>query len=337
MKTIFFSRLAIALNRIEKMFLIPWHPLYSLRLIGRIKRVLFKLTQDNQYDMIVTILNPFEYSIAACRNIKFFPNTKVVVYAVDTLRNRNINGNKAFASGYFWEKRIMKLCTRYFYMKSRRGELSLPRYNQFREKFVEVDLPRLKIKKSQKFIKYEFGTEGENWVYAGSLGGFHYNPIDMIDIFSRISSNSKINLHMYVRGGESNYIKKISQERKLSIYVHDYVDQGTLQRIMLSADILVTLKTSNQISAKIFECMSYLKPIVHFSGVIDDLNSIYYSKSNLYFVFKMYEKDQKKEIKRLLTWLSNTKNICITREQVEKIYFESTPEYSVKRILENVS
>jgi elongation factor P--beta-lysine ligase len=51
----------------------------------------------------------------------------------------------------------------------------------------------------------------------------------------------------------------------------------------------------------------------------------------------MYEEDRKKEIKRLLTWLSNTKNICITREQVEKIYFESTPEYSVKRILENVS
>lgn len=335
-RAIFARELAKILNRSRKLFLIPWQPMYSFFMPYKIYRALENQYRLEKFDAIVAVLNPFELSVAACNFRKKHPDKPVIVYAVDTLRSDYIKGNQAFANGYFWEKRILKGCCAYFYMKARRHEFDPKRYDMYRDKLVEVDLPRLQFRNTQKIPAYSFEEEGENWVYAGSIGGIHYDYTDMLHIFEAICKTRKCTLHMYIRGEESEKIKEIANKRHLSIKVHGYVDQNTMQSIMASCDVLVTLKSSNHISAKIFECISYLKPIVHFSGVEDDPNAEYYSRSPAYKVVKMYNKNREEEVKEIIRYLDDIKHVKISKRDIETLYSENSPNYSVKLIIDRI-
>lgn len=325
---------AILMNRAKKFFLLPWHPLYSLSLIHRTFRKLIAITNETDYDAIISIMCPFEHAVAACRLKQRYPEKKVIVYAVDTLRNARMKNDKLFANGFFWEKRILSGCDYYFYMKARKDEFSSERYNRYREKLIEVDLPRLVFKDCSEIKQYDFGTIGENWVYAGSLGGMHYDPQKMIDVMEAFLKTKQINLHMYVRGTTAERIKEYAHSNNLSIYVHDYVDQATLQQIMSSADVLVTLKTSNHISAKIFECISYVKPVVHFSGVNDDPNVPYYEGCSLFHIVRTYADNIAPEISKLKNWAETYKAIEVSVDELKQRYIESTPEFSVNKIID---
>lgn len=328
--------IAKILNRVKKLFLIPWQPMYSLSMPYKIRKVIENYYDTEGFDAIVSILNPFELSVAACRFRKKHPAIPVVVYAVDTLRSDYIKGNQAFANGFFWEKRLLKDCSAYFYMKARKEEFSSHRYDEYRKKLVEVDLPRLEIKDIDNIQKYDFDSSYEHWVYAGSIGGIHYAYEDMLSIFETISSNRKCILHMYIRGAEADRIKEIAEKKHLPIIVHGYVAQDVLESIMASCDVLVTLKSSNHISAKIFECISYQKPIVHFSGVEDDPNAEYYVKCAAYKVVKMYSANIEAELIELEKYLDRIGKINISKKDTEELYYESTPKYSVKLIIDRI-
>lgn len=329
-------RFAKFLNRSRKIFLVPWQPMYSFSMPHKIYKTIAKYYSGIQFDAIVSVLNPFELSIAACKFKEKYPSVPVVVYAVDTLRNDYIKGDFAFANGFYWEKKILEKCSAYFYMKARRKEFEPKRYDSYREKLIEVDLPRLEIKDVEKIPDYDFDRNYENWVYAGSIGGVHYDYREMLSVFEKISSKRKCILHMYIRGAEAEKIKALAERKRLPIIIHGYVDQKTLNSVMASCDILVTLKSSNHISAKIFECISYLKPIVHFSGIEDDPNAKYYTRSSAYKVVKLYNTNIEKEIIELEDYLNEIGKIKICKKDVEKMYYESTPEYSARLILDKI-
>lgn len=332
-KAVVARKIAKVLNRSRKIFLIPWQPMYSFSMPQKILKKINENYKETCFDAIISILNPFELSVAACKFKTKHPHIPVIVYAVDTLRNNYIKGNYAFANGYFWEKRILKKCDKYFYMKARRKEFLPKRYDTYREKLIEVDLPRLEIKNLKEIVPYNFKNFSENWVYAGSMGGIHYDYKEMLAIFERVSYNRNCILHMYIRGSEAEKIKQLAKDRNLPIEIHGYVDQCVLNSIMASCDVLVTLKTSSHISAKIFECISYQKPIVHFSGVENDPNIEYYEKSSAYKVVKMFNPDRNREIAELEKYLNSIKSLRIKKKQIEELYRDSTPKYSVQTIL----
>ena len=330
---------ANVLSKVKGALLLPWQPFYSFSFPNRIYKKLCELTTENDYDAIVAILNPIDSCIAANRFKKKNKNIPYVVFSVDTLKKAFLQKyvSTKFADGSFWVKRILKCCDAYFYMQSRREEYAYKKYDKYRDKLVETDLPRFKIKDCSKISPYDFGEPAEHWVYAGSIGGVHYNSDGLINIFKKISNNRKRILHMYVRGEEARRIADIAQKENLNIKVHGYVDFATLERVMASADVIVSLKTSDQVSAKIFECMSYGKPIVHFSGHKEDPNVGYLEKYPLCKVVKTYSNDIRGEILALENFLKTiSKGTCIDVTDLKIIFYKSTPEHSAKEILEKV-
>mgnify|MGYP000450017748 CR=1 FL=1 len=79
-------------------------------------------------------------------------------------------------------------------------------------------------------------------VYAGSIGGPHYNPEQMIEIFKQISITPKRILHLYTRGPEADRIAAMAKAENLNVRVHGYVDATALESIMATADVIVSLK-----------------------------------------------------------------------------------------------
>ena len=103
---------------------------------------------------------------------------------------------------------------------------------------------------------------------------------------------------------------------------------------MATADVIVSLKTSDQISAKIFECMSYGKPVVHYSGHRDDPDAYYVNKYASGHVVKMYAEDQESEINKLVQFLESSAGKRADLTELKKTFETSTPEYSADHIME---
>ena len=143
-------------------------------------------------------------------------------------------------------------------------------------------------------------------------------------------------LHLYTRGAEADRIAAMANKEKLNVRVHGYVDAATLESIMATADVIVSLKTSGQISAKIFECMSYGKPIVHFSGKKNDPDVYYLEKYILGNIVKMYEENQESELNKLVQFLENSAGKQVDPTELKKTFETSTPEYSAERIAEEI-
>lgn len=244
--------------------------------------------------------------------------------------------SKTFADAFIWEKKILQNCDAYFYMHSRKGDYELSRYDPYRSKLRESDMPRFKVRDIDKIPRYDFGEDGEHWVYAGSIGGPHYNPNQLLEIFKKIENSPKRVLHLYTRGAEADRIAAMANKEKLNVRVHGYVDAATLESIMATADVIVSLKTSGQISAKIFECMSYGKPIVHFSGQKNDPDVYYLEKYILGNIVKMYEENQESELNKLVQFLENSAGKQVDPTELKKTFETSTPEYSAERIAEEI-
>lgn len=330
--------IANILSKIKGLILLPWQPFYSYSFPKSIYVNMCELQEKNKYDGIVAILNPLDSNIAAYKFKSKYPEIPYVVFSVDTLRKAFIEKylGKKFADGFFWEKKILEKCDAFFYMHARRDDYKLSRYDKYRDKLKETDLPRLKFKNIENISKYDFGEHGEHWVYAGSIGGEHYNPYKLIDIFRRISVEPKRILHLYTRGAEANKIVKLVKKEKLNIRVHGYVDAKTLESVMATADVIVSLKTSDQISAKIFECMSYQKPFVHFSGHRNDPDIYYLEKYALGHVVKMYRESIDEEINNLVSFLDISSGRIADIADIKKLFEMSTPEYSASKIIEEI-
>lgn len=331
----------IAANILSKgkgIILLPWQPFYSFSFPRRIYKKMCELQEKNKYDGVVAILNPLDSNIAACKFKSKYPSIPYIVFCVDTLRKTFVEQHigKKFADAFMWEKRILQNCDAYFYMSSRKEDYALERYNPYRAKLKETDLPRFKIKNVADIPRYDFGEAAEHWVYAGSIGGAHYNPSEMLEVFKQISDNPKRILHLYTRGGEAEQIARWARNENLNIYVHGYVDADMLKSIMATADVIVSLKTSDQISAKIFECMSYGKTVVHFSGHVNDPNVNYFYKYQLGHVVKLYSNNKKKELEDLKCFLQKAEGHIADMDDLKNTFKMSTPEYSAKRILDEI-
>ena len=311
--------LANILSKVKGTILLPWQPFYSFSFPRRIYKKMCELQEKNCYDGVIAILNPFDSNIAACKFKAKYPDVPYVVFCVDTLRKTFVDQHisKTFADAFIWEKKILQNCDAYFYMHSR-------------------NMPRFKVRDIDKIPRYDFGEDGEHWVYAGSIGGPHYNPNQLLEIFKKIENSPKRVLHLYTRGAEADRIAVMANKGKLNVRVHGYVDAATLESIMATADVIVSLKTSGQISAKIFECMSYGKPIVHFSGQKNDPDVYYLEKYILGNIVKMYEKNQESELNKLVQFLENSAGKQVDPTELKKTFETSTPEYSAERIAEEI-
>ena len=161
--------LANVLSKVKGSILLPWQPFYSFSFPCRIYKKMCELQEKNCYDGVVAILNPLDSNIAACKFKAQYPDVPYVVFCVDTLRKTFVEQHisKTFADAFIWEKKILENCDAYFYMHSRKEDYELPRYDPYRSKLRESDMPRFKVKDIDKIPRYDFGEDGEHWGICG--------------------------------------------------------------------------------------------------------------------------------------------------------------------------
>ena len=329
-----FQKLATYMNRLGKVIMFPFFPVYSFGFPLRLKHRIEKLYRKEKYDLIISVYQPFEAALAGYWFKKAHKDISFCLYTLDTFINqkysflaRNSNRNK-------WLYNFLSESDAFIYMRSRINEYDKPWFKNWQNKMFYADIPLMTP--VDCLFSSEHISEEEKWVYAGSLDMPHYKTEDLIEIFLRVSDASDRQLLFYSRGEQAEKIKTYEEKTKGKIRVPGYVSHDELMKIYSEASVLISLKYSDQISAKIFEYMSYGKKIIHISGTPDDPNAEYIKHYAKGIVLAPYKDSIEICVKQLTAWLDSW------TEEKEKMpvdysYFDmNRPEYTSELILSNL-
>ena len=325
------------LSKFKKVIYLPWFPMNSLIFPYRLKNRISRLYEENCYDAVVTAMAPFDGAMAGFLFSKEHPETNWIVYALDTIENMSFPFlPRNLVEGRFWFSRFVKRSDLCIVMRSRMDWYKSRGYCTMAKNLQVSDIPLL-IKKRDVVTaeSYDFGDGDEHWVYAGSLNPPHYRYDDLIRYFKSLPQNKKRVLHFYSGGNGFEALKAIADVSGGAIRCRDYVPHGELERILMTADVLVSMKYSDQISAKIFEYMSYGKPVLHVSGTDNDPDIRYISRYGRGLVLHSEDPDSLNEDK-LVTWIGrgcHADNGSDNRP-IEEILVENTPEHTCRMILD---
>lgn len=318
----------IAMNRIKKIIYMPFFPLYSIYFPYRINRLIEKINFKRNYDIIISTFGPLENSIACFNFKKKHKKILWIVYSVDGFINhRHKFLTKKGNTHNYWLPKFLDKCDLFIYMRSRKKEYADSYFDKWRYKIKCSDIPLMindPIEMPPACL-----NEVEQWVYAGSLGPPHYITDDLIEIFMGLKDGKKRELHFYSYGDSCEKLKTIKASAQSKVICHPYIAHDKLMIIYKNADVLVSMKYSDQISAKIFEYMTYGKKIVHISGCNSDPDVHYLLKYAKGIVLEPYKYSKDKCIKILLGKLYN-----FAEKETDLSYFKmNRPEYTADVIL----
>lgn len=326
-------------SKTRKLFLISWIPFYSFSFPRRIKKMIGKLHEKNKYELIITMFQPFDGVYGMYLLKKSGLEIPWVIYSVDRVVGIDSIPKplKKLGRPYYWEKKFIEKADAFFYMESRKQHYQAKCFEHYHDKLHIADIPvplGADIEKEHmgKKVPYDFKTNAENWVYTGSLGGAGYNPEALLKFWNGMPKDKKRVLHFFGRGKGMDELREKTRNMNGQIIVHDYVDSETFLLVQQAADVFVGLRTIGQISLKIFEYMSFGKPIIHFSGHINDPCKDYVMKYPRGIVIETYKGNVDDWLESYEQQKSSFDMTC-DGEKIKQIFYKNTPEYNCAEIL----
>lgn len=332
------ATLASFMSKSKQIMRLNKYPLYSYSFPKRIVQKMKALNVGKKYDLVISAFSPFEAVLAALWFKQEYPKCKWCIYALDPFINRRCKFIPLkYRSLQYWLPRFLEKADILIYMKSRKKELDCEQYVQWKQKIAPSDIPLLTdTENSNNDCDFEIQSDVEIWTYAGSLGAPHYLPQRAIECFLGLPENKKRKLYFYGAGKEWDQIKIFSKQTDGKIQCHSYVDHEELIKVYENSNILVSIKNSDEISAKIFEYMSYGKKIVHFSGCKNDPNVQYINDYGKGAVIHTWETGGTECIQELVSQLAQWDENPNQKPVDLSLFRMNRPEYTRDLILKRL-
>lgn len=171
-------------------------------------------------------------------------------------------------------------------------------------------------------------------VFAGGLSRNHVEPYYVLKLIDKININ--VVFEFYTFGNLFEKFKSVTKLKK-NILVHEKVDRVTLSEVYQNADYLLSIGElkGEQMSSKIFDYISYTKPIIHVSYTENDINKKIlnkYPNSLILNVTDSFESNMTK----LEEFISNIDRTNLSFKEVFKLFNDATPNYIAKKIKERI-
>lgn len=282
------------LSKAEK--LAHWNrfPLASVKLARRLCDEGLRLQRERGYDLVVAVYWPAECVYAALFMKKRIGDPKYVLFEDDAfppVTSRHLPARSEQRACRNWAKEVYGGFD---------AVLALPGNEEwFSRADVQAQMSKVKIVGAPMLVVSDaleppeewespLDVSTENWVYSGALDDRNYDPEQMIKSFLDLPQDRERRLYIF-SGARPTYCERIQKETNGKIRLMDYVTHDELMLILSSADVLVSTKKSERMSGKIFEYMGLKKPVVHFSGCMEDPDAKYLERYPLSVIVKTYE------------------------------------------------
>ena len=290
-----------------------------------------KIIADNHIDMIVAVHLPIETLIAGIRLKEKYPSIILTSYMLDSFSGgvlpRGIPECLSRHSKIIWEKNILNHYDYIFLMNSskKHHEKYTANYKWYKNAKY-LDIPML-IKKEKTNSKKK---DTIKLLYTGSLNMSQRNPSTMIKVLACLNDDNvycefvgTCNCKEYFTNLKGLYGERLTFTSQ--------IPYKEIDKKINEADILLNIGNSNisLIPSKIFEYMSYEKPIISTYDISLEPSIEYLEKYPLAILIDGREEINADNIRKQVKEILNKK---YSSDAIYKTFEKNVPAYFVKII-----
>lgn len=314
--------------------------------IKKIKHELYAINRQNEIDVLLSVSAPHEEVFAGvefCKEKK--QNCKLFIYQMDRYANSSslyickydlIRKNK---NNIEMELSALSECKRIFVLPPIAEHYKESIYRQFSNKIIVTEHPLVKKKAIASETENKMGDGKIHVIYAGSLNKKNRNPSYLLEMFnSNIMRSSKVVLDLYTFGDCQDIIYEYQKRNLEKINSYGKVSSYSINKILEQSDILLTIgnNSDNEVPSKLFEYISFLKPIIHLYYSDNDLYLQYLKDYPRYICLKMEENRLVDNVNRLLEFCMKSVGYEISESKILDIFNKCTPEYVSTQFMEEI-
>lgn len=315
---------------------------FSRKTKNKIKLEVERLNRDQKIDVIIPVSAPHEEVFAGVEIKKVLgQNVMLFIYQLDRYANNNllyensINRKIKYPNNLRLEVDAMNACDGLFILPALQEHYRNRMFEKYLSKIVVTEHPLVKeIDVLNRLQEEHCGAV--NVLYAGSLYQKLRNPTYLFDILCNdIFNDNKVVLYLYSFGNCQHIIDKYKERLSGKMHNFDRVSSEEITKIMLESDILLTIgnNSENEVPSKLFEYLSFCKPIIH----------LYYSEKDAYLEYlksypyslclKMDENFLEHNSRTFHSFCIQNCDVKIDFEDIRESYMSCTPGYVAKQFV----
>ncbi len=305
-------------------------------------KTLQKLNESFPIDVILPVSLPFESFVAAVMFKKVHPNVKVLPFQLDhfsdseTLHNFSFIKKLRYNKHIEIEKECIKNSDKFFILPQLKEHYDDKEFIHFQDKITVCEHPLIKAKVINDLNTIKSHDNRINLVYAGSLYKDIRNPKELLDIFNFIPSDENICLNVFHFGNCNEIIEDFKGRLGENLQNHGQVPSEVSMSAMNDSDILISIanKINNQVPSKIFDYLSFGKPIIH---VYHDDNDPYLNLLKEYPLALCVKIDNEKvedNALKILEFCKSNSGKSISFDKIQEKYFYATPSFVASKFSE---
>lgn len=337
-----YSKIILAIDklalRIRQVLTIPIYPVMEpfANTIFALKAL--KLYKQEHFDIVISEFHGLDSLHAGSVLKKHHPHVIFMPILWDAFTGKQPAGYlPAWYANWKMKKaemRELSCADKIIVMESSRGyheQHSI--HKSYYDRLIYLDIPGI-IKHPMPSTKSSLIHKGKlNIVYAGILSLPDRDPEYIIQALSRISNAANIHILFICIGEGRKKIAAIKDKIPCEITISNYVDKKELNAIYQEADVLLNLggPNPNMVPSKVFEYLSYGKPIIS-TYYIDNEASLKYLRKYPLSVCVDQRKPINESTEMLNQQLKRTIGERVSFEFVQQIFANNTPEKYIEVI-----
>ncbi|MBP1573091.1 MAG: hypothetical protein J6A55_04730 [Oscillospiraceae bacterium] len=322
--------LANIINKLKLILSAPFWPIISYRTNKRFSKKAKELQKCNDYDVVVSVYTPIEALLAGYEVKKEFPQVKFIPYFLDSLSGgygpRLFSEKRIMERGLKIEKKIYEVADAIVLMKS--SEEHQKKYNcQYVSKMKFLDIPMFVKPKN---IELRCPTEDKlkccKMLFVGSIARSIRSPKTLIDALMCIKREDIICEFV----GNIDCIddfaplkEKMGNRLVFTTFMH----HDKLVEKIVDADVLINIgnRLTTMVPSKIFEYMSYLKPIISTYDIENEPSAIYLSAYPASLLISGSAAAEDNAL-MIMEFIQRVEKMEIDYDEIEERFYLNTPK-----------
>lgn len=310
-------------------FMWPWNsPIFTLRLLNKV----YHLYDLHSYDCIVPVYTQIDPIIVGHILKSKYIDVKVVPYFLDSLSAgpvpKLLNKKNKIKKGLNWEERLLTNADSIIYMESsKRHHIKYSSNKKYFNKVVFLDIPALCLDAKKNGVGEKVGKEKKvrciNITYVGSLPNGIRNPEYAFETLSRLT---KIDIHVNIVGVSEEHAKRF-RTFNLNISWIGRISHDEAIKYIKESDILLNIgnRIEEMVPSKIFEYISYAKPILSFASMDSEPSLAYLKKYPRSCILMEYDSVETNS-KKILEFIKKINENSISLEEIKSRFYKNTPD-----------
>lgn len=298
--------------------------------VEAIERDLSRIHAD-KYDVIVAVMGSFASACAAMRFKKKNPHPKLVVYQVDPCLSNEVCPDSTKEERRAFEKELYETADSIINTPILIEESKSVYPEEIIRKMVPMEFPNVVPVKAVSTPK----PEKIRCLFTGNIYGDFRDPTYTLELFERLKGSVQFEM---IGAVDAEAKSKLDSR---SVIYHGAKKLDETKEELKKADILVNIgnRMLNQVPSKIFEYISYGKPVVNICKSRECPTQPYLSK-HLY-ALNLFEEEAllDEQAEKLGEFIQKNYGNRMDCDEIAKLYETCTPQYcaaQMKSIFENL-